>query len=169
MRRGRRATAASRPYHPEVRESKKRSHDSKDVIFNSEERSVRKYARDTLSAKVKFITSDSALDYTGEFNDLILLVYLFSDRFCLCHPSATTKKQRFLIGQMCIVYVVCKAEHLDANRWDEFHDFVRKEIRQRRTNCNTSLKMEYIGKTNKQSSLLIHDLIQCFFQSRFKV
>jgi hypothetical protein len=114
------------------------------VTFNSEERSVRKYARDTLFAKVKFITSDSELDYTGKFMIACLLCIFFPYGFCLFQHCC-------MIGKMCIAHVVCEAEHLDTNRWDEFRDFVREEIRQRRTNCNTSLKKEFIGKTIKQA------------------
>jgi len=36
------------------------------VSFSTVERSVRKYARDTLFSKVKFITLDSQLEYTGK-------------------------------------------------------------------------------------------------------
>ena len=53
------------------------------ITQDSEERSVRKYTRDHLFSKVKFITSKSELDYKGKV-ELDLFCY-----FQLCSPSCS--------------------------------------------------------------------------------
>jgi len=45
--------------------------------------------------------------------------------------------------------VVCQSIGLEKNKWDLFRDTVREEIRIRRTNANTAIRREYMGKSEK--------------------
>lgn len=56
-------------------------------------------------------------------------------------------------GERCIANIVCQAQHIEVSRWNDFRDFVREEIRLRRTNCNTAMKKQYLRECRKTESL----------------
>ena len=119
------------------------------VSFSTVERSIRKYACDTLFSKVNFITLDSQLEYTGK-----------CVRHCNhgCLPSYSSNLFIFLIsacrsGTKCIAHVVCQSIGLEKSKWDLFRDTVREEIRIRRTNANTAIRKEYMGKSEEGENI----------------
>ena len=64
------------------------------TTFDNDKRAVHRYVRETLFSKLKFITRDSELDYTGEF---------LTNGKCNCKQKMT---QRFHILQQVILRIL---------------------------------------------------------------
>ena len=49
-------------------------------------------------------------------------------------------------GKKSIAFVVCNDNKIEPNSWQEYQETFRKEIKNKRVTCNSTLKREYFGE-----------------------
>jgi hypothetical protein len=135
-----------------------------------EKRAVQRYAREKLFAKVKFITCDSELEYTGKYKNGWVI-----EPQILLTDSCVIFQQHLKVGMVsamrdieqstqpadatnyftrhfpteppnCIAGFVTTDLSIPVSKWHLYKEVVRESIRIRRTNSNSCLKKEYHGK-----------------------
>jgi len=51
-----------------------------------------------------------------------------------------------IVDEKCIASVVCSKLEIEPDRWDEFREVVREQIRVKRNTCNCAVKKQYMRK-----------------------